>query len=113
MEWGRQQMAVASEGASTMMRGFEALRRLQDEATRQAAARHAEAARKLGTSPAPADLIATQSQLLRDDIEDATRYWQQVAATAFEMNSELLGCATQLVDTDDAFAAARLLHVKT
>jgi hypothetical protein len=110
LEFGRQQMAVAAEGASTMARGFEAMRRVQEQITQHAAERHAEAAEKLRGRSAPSDLIAAQSQLLRDDLEDATRYWQQLAAAAFEMNSQLLGCATHLVDTDDVFAAARFLH---
>lgn len=111
LDFGRQQVAVAVEGASTMYRGFEAMRRVQEQIAHHAAERHAEAAEQLRARKAPADLIATQSQLLRDDLEDATRYWQQLTAAAFEMNSQLLGCATHLVDTDGAFAAARLFHV--
>ena len=109
-DWGRQQMAVAAEGASMMYRGFEAMRRVQEQTAHHAAERHAEIAERMRARTPPADLIALQSQLLRDDLEDATRYWQQLAAAAMEMNSQLLGCATQLVDTEDAFAAVQLLH---
>jgi hypothetical protein len=110
LDFGRQQMAVAAEGASTVYRGIEAMRKVQEQTAHHAAERHAAVVEKLRAQCQPAELVALHTQLLRDDFEDATRYWQQLAAAAFEMNSELLGCATHLVDTDDVFAAARLLH---
>ena len=106
----RQQLAVATEGGAVLYRGFEAMRRIQEQAARQALRRHAEAAGKLRASARPADVLALQSELLKADIEDATRCWQQLLGEAFEINSELLGCATRLVDTEGVFAAARLLH---
>lgn len=109
-DWGRQQLAVAAEGASTVYRGFEALRQVQQQTAHGAARRHAEAAERLRAACLPIEVLAVQSQLLRDDFDDASRYWQQLAATTFEMNSRLLGCATHLVGTEDLFAATRLLH---
>jgi len=110
VDFSRQQFAVATEGASTVFRGLEAMRKLQEQAANEAAARRAAAVEKLGAHAEPAALLMLQGELLRGDLESATRYWQELAATAFEINSELFGCATRLVDTDDAFAAARLLH---
>lgn len=109
-DWGRQQLAVVAEGASTVYRGFEAIRQVQQQTAHGAARRHAEAAERLRGASAPIEVLAVQSQLLRDDFEDASRYWQLLAATTFEMNSRLLGCATHLVGTEDLFAATRLLH---
>lgn len=109
-DWGRQQMAVAAEGASTLYRGFEVMRKVQQQTAHDAAQRHAKAAERLRAGCAPADVLAVQSQLLHDDLEEASRYWQQLAATTFEMNSRLLGCATHLIDTEDVFAATRLIH---
>jgi hypothetical protein len=111
-DWNRQQVAVASEGASTLFRGFEAMRRVQEQAAHAAAERHAAVAEKLRQPAAPADVALAQVELLRDDIACAARYWQDLAAAMLEMNSQLLNCAAQLVDTEDVMAAtsARFLH---
>jgi hypothetical protein len=110
-EWNRQQMAAASEGACTMYRGFEAMRRIQEQAARAAAERHAAAAGKLRNKDAVVDL-ALQGELLREDLASAAKYWQDLAGAVLEMNTGLLNCATQLVDTEDLFAATapRFLH---
>lgn len=109
---GRQQLAVATEGACAMFRGFEAMRAIQEQAARQASEHHAVVAQKLRKPCAPAELVALQADLLRFDVEAATRYWQQLAGAALEMNTELFACGARLVDTEDVFAptAQRFLH---
>jgi hypothetical protein len=111
-EWSRQQMAVASEGASTVYRGFETLRRIQEQAAHAAAERHAAAAQKLRKPESGIDLAFVQGELLRDDVTAAAKYWQDLASAVIEMNSELMSCASKLVDTEDLMAAtsARFLH---
>ena len=111
-EWNRQQMAVANAGAFTVVRGIEAMRRIQEETSRAAAERHAAVAEKLRRPSEPLDLALIQGELLRDDLSIAAKYWQDLAGAALEMNSELLDCATRLVDTEDVFAATgpRFLH---
>ena len=109
---GRQQLAAASEGASALCRGFEAMRRIQEQAAHAAADRHAAAAGKLRQSADPTDLAVLQAEVLREDLASAARYWQDLAEAALEMNAEILNCATQLVDTEDVMAAtsAPILH---
>ena len=51
-----------------------------------------------------------QGELLCSDIESATRCWQEMAAAALEMNTEILGCGVHLINTEDAFLPARLVH---
>jgi hypothetical protein len=109
-DFSRQQLTAATEGGAVLYRGLEAMRKIQEQATRETLRRHAEAAGKLRATAAPGDLLALQSALLLSDIEDATRCWQQLLGEALEINSELLGCATRMIDTEDVFAAARLLH---
>jgi hypothetical protein len=111
-EWNRQQMAFAQAGASTVCRGIDSMRRIQEETTRAAAERHAAIAEKLRRPSEPLDLALIQGELLRDDLSIAAKYWQDLAGAALEMNSELLDCATRLVDTEDVFAATgpRFLH---
>ena len=111
-EWSRQQMAVASENACTVYRGFEALRRIQEQAARAAAARHAAVAQKLRKPESGVDLVFVQGELLREDVTAAAKYWQDLASAVVEMNTELLVHASKLVDTEDLMAAtsARFLH---
>ncbi len=111
-DWSRQQMAVASESACTVYRGFEALRRIQEQAARAAAERHAAAAQKLRKPESGVDLAFVQGELLREDVTAATKYWQDLASAMIEMNTELLTNAGKLVDTEDLLAAtsARFLH---
>lgn len=109
LDLGQQQQAAA-EGGAVLYRGFEAMRKIQEQATLQTLRRHVDAAARLRGQARPADLLALQADLLRGDIEEATRCWQQLVGEALEINSELLGCTTRLIDTEDVFAAVRLLH---
>ncbi|MEJ5990146.1 phasin family protein [Ramlibacter sp. PS3R-8] len=112
--WGtqlaQQQFAVGTEGTATLVRGFEAMRRIQAQATQQVVQRHAAANGQLGASPRPEDALAVQTELLRADLEDAARCWQQLLGEAVEVGNELLACSTRMINTEDVFAAAKLLH---
>lgn len=112
--WGtpfaRQQFTGGAEGAATLVRGFEAMWKIQAQATQQAVQRHAAASRQAGASPRPGDAFAVQAELLRADLEDAARCWQQLVDEALEVGNELLACSTRMVSTEDVFAAAHLFH---
>jgi len=99
---GRQQMCVAAEASSAMLRGFETMRRIQQEAAHEASERHQAAAAKLHGACAPADLMAMQAGLWQADWQSANRYWQDLAGTALEMQVEMMGCASHLMDSDAA-----------
>jgi hypothetical protein len=111
-DWNLQQMALANQGVHTVYRGFEAIRRIQEETARAAAERHAAVVEKLRRPGQPLDLALIQGELLRDDFSSVAKYWQDLTGVALEMNGELLDGATRLVDTEDLFAAAapRFLH---
>ncbi|MDP3857322.1 MAG: phasin family protein [Stagnimonas sp.] len=99
---GRQQMCVAAEASSAMLRGFETMRRIQQEAAHAASERHEAVAAKLHGSSTPADLMAMQAGLLQADWQSASRYWQDLAGTALEMQVEMMGCASHLMDSEAA-----------
>lgn len=105
-EFGRQQVDVATEGAGVLLRGFEAMRKIQEQAAHQAGVRHRAAAEKLRKGCAPAEILGIQSELLRFDVEAASRYWQQLGAAALEMQTQLLGCTAHLADSETVLEAA-------
>lgn len=105
-DFSRQQSAVAAEGAAAVVRGLEAMRRIQEETARQVMQRPLVAMEKLRTASQPVELFAVQAELLRTDMETATRYWQQLTAAAMEMNSEVLASTAHLVDADVVLAVA-------
>jgi hypothetical protein len=109
VDFGRQQAVVATESACAIFRGFEAMRKIQEEAAHQAAQRHAEAAQKLRGNCQPADLMAVQSELLRFDFDAAGRYWQQLAAAALEMQTEIMGCGARMIDSEAVLAGSSAL----
>jgi len=99
---GRQQMCVAAEASTAMLRGIETMRRIQQQAAHDASARHEAVAAKLHDARAPADLMALQAGLLQADWQSASQYWQDLAGTVLEMQVEMMGCASHLVDSDAA-----------
>lgn len=93
-----------------MFRGFEAMRKIQEEAAHLASVRHAEAADKLRSNCKPADLMGVQSELLRFDFDAAGRYWQQLGAAALEMQAEIMDCATHLIDNETVLEGSSNLN---
>ncbi len=98
----RQQLAVAAQASCAMFRGFEEIRKVQQEAAHQALVRHESAAHKLQGSVKPTDLLEVQSILMQGDLQGATQYWQQLSSAAMEMQTEMMGCATHMVDSETA-----------
>lgn len=95
---GRQQLALAVEGACALFRGSEAMRKIQHQAAHQACVRHEAAVQKLRGTCEPADLLAIQSDLLRFNLQGAAEYWQALTANALKTQSEIMGCANRLFD---------------
>lgn len=109
-DWNRQQAELANESAGIVARGFDAMRRIQEQATSDAMQRRTRLAQQLRSGPRSADLFQLAA-LVRGDAEGATRYWQQMTGAAAEMNSELLACTLHLANTEDVLAAtAALFH---
>ena len=105
-EFGRQQVALATEGAAVLFQGFEAMRKIQEQAAHQVCMLHETAAEKLKKAGEPEELLKIQSELLRFDVEATSGCWQQLAAAALEMQAEMLGCAAHLADAQTVLEAA-------
>jgi hypothetical protein len=103
---GRQQLAVATESADILRRGFEAVRKINELAVQGAVARYSKAAENFKAPRQPLDLLTIQSEFMRSQFEGATTYWQELSAAAMEMQAELLDCSSHLVDSDAVLQAA-------
>jgi len=104
-DFSRQQMSVAADASCALFRGFEAMRKVQQQAAHTAAQRHEAVAQRLHAGCAPADLMAIQSELIAGDFKGATQYWQELAGAAMEMQTEIMGCTSHLVDSEAAIEA--------
>jgi hypothetical protein len=111
-DFNRQQVAAASQGACALFRGFEVIRRIQEQAAHAAAERHAQAAEQLRGPASPGDVALLQAEVLGENLASAARYWQDVAGATLEMNAEILGVTIQMVNAEDVLAAtsAPFLH---
>jgi hypothetical protein len=105
-DFGREQLAMMMDASAAMFRGFEAMRGIQQQAAQQASARHETAADRMRATGAPNDLMTIPFGLLQEDLQSATRYWQELAAAALETQTEIMGCAGHLMNTDAALETA-------
>lgn len=99
-DFGRHQLALAVESISALCRGSEALRKIQQEAAHEASIFHEEAAQKLCTPCQPTELMAIQSELLRFTLENAGRYWQQIAAQAMQTQVEMMRSVSHVLEIE-------------
>ena len=105
-DFQREQLAMMMEASSAMLRGFEAMRTIQQQTARQSSARHQAAARQLREASAPVDLMTIPFGLLQDDLQSAARYWEEIAGAALEAQTEVMGCATHLFNADTVLESA-------
>jgi len=97
---------VAGQGTNALMRGLEAMRKIQERSTHEALTRHTKAAAQLAKPIDPMQFVKLQGDLVREDVEAFAKCWQEIAAAALEMQSEIAACSMQLVDTDKVLEAA-------
>lgn len=95
-----QQLVAATEGACAVFRGFEAMRKVQEQAAHHALTQHQQALERLRQAQDPTQWMAIESDLMRFDVEGATRYWQQLGEAALQMQGELMDCFAHLVGPD-------------
>ncbi|HMA07401.1 MAG TPA: phasin family protein [Ramlibacter sp.] len=105
-DFGREQLAVMMDASAAMFRGFETMRTIQQQAAQQASARHETAANKMRGNCDAIDLMTIPFGLLQENLQSATRYWQELAAAALETQTEMMGCASHLINTDAAIETA-------
>ena len=107
----RQQFALASEITSTLYRGRENLRRIQQETAHEASVRHGDAAAKLFGQSEPSDLLLIQSELLGGDLQSAGQYWQQLATAAMQTQGEVMASMTRMFDSEKDAGVKAVLEV--
>ena len=108
----RVRQANTMDAMRTWLEGLHAMRQVHEQALRQWSTRHADATRRLQGAATPADLALLQFTLFAEDAAASARYWQELAGTALETQTELLACGAQLVDVEPLFLpfAPRVLH---
>jgi hypothetical protein len=109
-DFGRQWVSVGTEAAGILSRGMQEFNRLQMDAMRDVLGHQAPAAERLQRQPDPIQLLETQVDGMRFAWERSLRCWMDVAGAAAEMQSEMMACGEHLVNTEDVFAAARVMH---
>ena len=79
------------------------MRRIQQQAAHAASARHEAVAAKLHGNCTPADLHGDAGRpAAQADLAKRQPYWQDLAGTALEMQIEMMGCASHLLDSEAA-----------
>jgi hypothetical protein len=106
---GRQQLVTGMQGACALFRGFEAMRQVQQQAAHASARQYGAAVQKLQGPCTPQQLLEIQTELVRLDMEAATRYWQDLAGTAMEMQTQIANCAVQSIDSGQMLEMASAL----
>lgn len=95
----RQQLSLMTEAACAVLGGSEALGKIQQQAVHQASIRHQAAAEALRGEVEPADVLSLQSDLLRQDIQEAAQYWAQLASAAMKTQLDMIGRMTDMFNT--------------
>lgn len=107
---GREQLAVAMETSSAVLRGFEAARAIQHRAAADAAVRHRAAAHELRAAGMSAGALSIPFALWQADLAAAHQMWQSLFGAALEAQTEVLGCAcAHVFDSESAVEAAALV----
>ncbi|MEO7401129.1 MAG: phasin family protein [Polaromonas sp.] len=109
-EFGRQQLAVAAQSASAIYRAREVIRAVQQQAAHEASVRHAQTARKLCAPCAPGDFLALQSELIRDNIQGASQYWQQLSDVAMQTQLEMMAHMSHVFDGEAGIGLKSVLQ---
>lgn len=106
----RQQLATATHAACALFSGFEAMRRIQEEAAHEALKHYQAAAERLDKGCSPLDMLSVQMDLANFDSNAAAAYWQQLANTAMQMQGRIAACGCELVDSDKVLEACAMFE---
>jgi hypothetical protein len=106
----RQQSAAATHAACAMFSGFEAMRKVQEQAAHEALKHYTDAAQRLRKQCTPIDVLSVQMDLARFDAEAAAAYWQQLATTALQIQAHVAACGAELVDSEKVLEACAIFN---
>lgn len=88
--FAQEQLQAAMTLADVVFKGAEDIRRVQLEAAHHAHERHGKALAEVAAATSPNELLKLQAELLRDDLETAGQYWQQITAACAQLQTEAL-----------------------
>ena len=105
----RQQLSLMTQAACAVLGSTEAIGKIQQQAAHQASLRHEAAAESLRGEVEPLDVLAIQSDLLRQDVQEAAQYWAQLASTAMKSQLDMMGRMTEFLNTGSQSGVASAL----
>ncbi|MEO5659920.1 MAG: phasin family protein [Polaromonas sp.] len=103
----RQQLAVATEMTSILLRGRENMRKIQQEAAHDASVRHGDAAETLYGPCEPSDLLPIQAELLKDNFQSASQYWQQLTSVAMQTQRDMMTSMSRMFESENGAAGVK------
>ena len=105
LEWTRRPTEMAMKSACAFYRAVEAMRTVQLHAAHVARQLHENAEATLAHKLDGSEVTALQNKILREDVEESTRYWQGLFEATVRMQSEMLeALQTQWVANDSDMA---------
>ena len=115
----RRQLALLTQQTSALLRGSEAVSKIQQQAAHRASLHNEEVMERLRDPGSLNDLIAIQTESMRFTLQEAAQYWQQLTTAALRLQGEMVGSAGEMLETGEpsldslqrAFAAS--LHGNT
>lgn len=88
------QLAEVAEVTSVLYSATESLQQINQQLTERAALRQHQLAKKLREAQSPTELLSLQSTVFTEGMQEAAHYWQEVAAAAMKMQSDMMEHAT-------------------
>lgn len=95
----RKQLELLTRSTTALLRGSEAMRKVQQQVAHRALLHHEEATEKLHGPCDLGEVWAVQLDLLRFNVQEAAQYWQQLAGAALKVQVEMVGSAGEALDT--------------
>lgn len=106
--FAQEQLQAAIALADLVFKGAEEIRRTQLEAAHHAHERHEKALAEVASAANPNELFKLQAELLRDDLETAGQYWQQIASAMSQLQAQALSLMSRSGTVEPAPQAAGL-----
>lgn len=107
-EMTRQQLSLMTQATCAVLGSSETLGKIQQQAAHQASVRHQAAADTLLGEVEPLEVLTIQSDLLRQDMQEAAQYWAQLASAAMRTQLDVMGRMNNMFNTgsQDGLATA-------
>lgn len=95
----RQQLTMMTEATCAVLGSSEALSKIQQQAAHQASLRHNAAAESLRGEVEPMDILSIQSDLVRQDVQEAAQYWAQLASAVMRTQLDMMGRMSHVLNS--------------